>query len=95
MIRDVFELHFGQASEAIELLQQGRAVLQGAGYPVERLLHDVTGPYYTLVMESRVESLAQLEQGMRRAAELEEWQRLFRRLVPLVRRGRREIFREL
>lgn len=95
VIRDVFELHFGKAKEAIELLQQGRELLQSAGYPVERLLADMTGPYYTLVMESRVESLAQLEQRQREAPEHEEWERLFGQLVPLVRQGRREVFREL
>jgi hypothetical protein len=95
VVRDIFQLHFGKAKEAIELLTQGQESLERAGYPVDRILADVTGEYYTLVMESRLESLSQLEEGLGRTRELREWQEVYRRLVPLVRSGRREVFREV
>jgi hypothetical protein len=35
IVRDIFQLQFGKAKEAISLLKQGQEVLKGAGYPVE------------------------------------------------------------
>ena len=95
IIRDVFQLRFGEAKEAIPLLEQGVAALKEAGYPVERILADVTGEYYTLVMESRVESLSQYEQAEASIRDVDAWQQAYRRFVPLVRAGRREVFREV
>ena len=95
VVRDIFQLQFGKAKEAIELLKQGRKALEQAGYPVERILADVTGEYYTLVMETRVESLSEFEKGLQNAPGMTEWQEIYRSFVPLVRSGRREVFREV
>lgn len=43
VVRDVFQLQFGKAKEATSLLKQGQQALKGTGYPVERILADVTG----------------------------------------------------
>jgi len=95
IIRDIFQLRFGEAKEAIPLLKQGAAALKEAGYPVDRILADVTGEYYTLVMESRFESLSQYERAAASIRDLDAWQRAYRGFVPLVRAGRREVFREV
>lgn len=95
VIRDIFQLEFGKAREGIELLNEGRDALKKQGYPADRLLADVTGEYYTLVMESRVDSLADLEEALAKVSDNEAWQDVYRRFVPLVRSGRREIFREV
>ena len=95
IIRDIFQLRFGEAKEAIALLKEGAVALKEAGYPVDRILADVTGEYYTLVMESRVENLSQYEEAMARIGDLDAWQQAYRRFVPLVRAGRREVFREV
>lgn len=94
VVRDIFKLHFGKAKDAIGHLKRGREILSKADYPVARILADVTSEYYTLVTESEVESLAAYEQGMDDVPGLEEWQEIYRdKFVPLVRHGRREIFR--
>lgn len=95
VIRDIFQLQFGKAKEAIELLKQGQEALKRAGYPVDRILADVTGEYYTLVMESRVESLSKFEEALGNTSDVAEWQEIYKRFVPLVRSGRREVFREI
>lgn len=95
VVRDVFQLHFGKAREAIDLLTEGQSALREGGYPVERILADVTGEYYTLVMESRFESLAAFEDAAGRATSADAWKRAYQQLVPLVRCGRREVFREV
>jgi len=95
IIRDIFQLQFGEAKEAIPLLEQGAEALKEAGYPVDRILADVTGEFYTVVMESRLEDLSQYERALASIRDLEAWQQVYRRFVPLVRSGRREVFREV
>jgi hypothetical protein len=93
VIRDVFQLHFGKAKEATALLQQGRQALARDGYPAERLLVDLTGEYYTMVMESEFESLTAFEGALSAVSRNQEWQDAYARFTPLVRSGRREVFR--
>jgi hypothetical protein len=90
VVRDVFQLHFGKSKEALILMREGRELERKMGYPVSRLLTDVAGAYYTLVSESHFESLADFEKVMNFTPEWREW---FAKFTPLVREGRREIFR--
>jgi hypothetical protein len=93
VVRDIFQLHFGKAREAIALAKEMRVIEQAAGYPVARILTDVVGEYYTLVMESTFENLAQHETGLRQGTQDPRWRELYATFVPLVRSGRREVFR--
>jgi hypothetical protein len=90
IVRDVFQLHFGKSKEALALMREGRELERKMGYPVSRLLTDVVGSYYTLVSESNFESLADFEKVMNFSPEWREW---YAKFTPLVREGRREIFR--
>jgi len=93
VVRDIFQLQFGKAKEATALLAQGREALARDGYPAQRLLVDVTGDYYTLVMESTFDDLAGFESSMGAAGKSAAWQDVYQRFTPLVRSGRREVFR--
>ncbi len=93
VVRDIFKLHFGKAKEATALLKQGREALERDGYPAERLLVDLTGDYYTLVMESTFDDLASFESSIAAAGKSETWQDVYKRFTPLVRSGHREVFR--
>ncbi len=93
VVRDIFQLEFGKAKEATVLLKQGRDALKRDGYPTERLLVDVTGDYYTLVMESTFDDLAAFETSMGTVSSSEAWKDVYKRFTPLVRSGRREVFR--
>ena len=53
IIRNVFRLKFGKAREAVALFKEGIAIQKRAGAGQEfstRLLTDVTGPFYTVVL---------------------------------------------
>ena len=94
LIRDVFQLQFGAAREAVALWKEGADIIRRE-MPAQsvRLLTDVVGaPYYTLVLESTYESLAAFEEVGRRASASEAWQTWYRRFVPLARHGHREIY---
>ena len=64
VVRNVFRLKFGKTREAIALLKEGVAIqkkaLAGMDFST-RLLTDVTGPFYTVVLELTVPSLATFE----------------------------------
>lgn len=91
--RNVFRLKFGAAREAVALWQEGLTTLRNAGATIDaRLLTDLTGPYYTLVLELTHDSLTAMEAAARRETESPEWKAWYQRFVPLVESGYREIF---
>lgn len=95
VVRNVFQLEFGKAKEAIALMKQGLVLQKRALGDVEfstRLLTDVSGPFYTLVLEVTVPSLAALEASMPRAFADKEFQANYQKMAALVRSGYREIF---
>jgi hypothetical protein len=93
IVRDIFQLQFGKAREAIALIKEGRTLFQASGYPVERILTDVTGEYYTLIMESRLDSLSDLEAILGNPPA--GWSEIYAKFIPLVKSGRREVLREV
>ena len=71
VIRNVFQLKFGKAREALAVMKDGVAIQKRlAPEGSARLLTDVTGRHYTLVLEVTVPNLAAIEtyvaQGLRR-----------------------------
>jgi hypothetical protein len=62
LVRNVFRLKFGKAREAVAIMKDGLAIQKKLGSDVStRLLTDLTGEFYTLVLELTVPSLAALE----------------------------------
>ncbi len=95
VVRNVFQLKFGKAREAVALIKQGVAIQKRALAGVDfstRLLTDVTGPNYTLVLELTVPNLATFETSAPRLFGDKEWQANYQQIMPLVESGHREIF---
>jgi hypothetical protein len=94
LVRNVFRLKFGKAREAVAAMKEAIAETKRLGYGdgSTRLLTDLTGPYYTLVMESVFSNLASLEQTTPKVMGDKQWQASYQKLVPLVESGYREIF---
>jgi len=95
VIRNVFQLKFGKAREAVALMKEGLAIqkkaLAGVDYST-RVLTDVTGPFYTLVLELTVPSLAAFESYAPKLFGDKDWQAHYQKLSPLVESGSREVF---
>ena len=68
-------------------------MLSSAGFKDTRLLVDLVGDFYTVVLETSATSLGEWESALTSTLPQEEWQRQYARLTPLVLEGRREIFR--
>ena len=90
LVRNVFQLKFGQAKGAVGIWKEMVQLMRTAGIGSEhRLLTDLVGsPYYTLVFEVAFPSLAEWHGALGS----EEQRRLYDRFVPLVEGGHREIF---
>lgn len=97
IIRNVFRLKFGKAKEATAIIKEGiaiqRRISASSGIDFkQRVLTDVTGPFYTLVLELTVPSVGAFEQTAGAIMGNAEWQANYQKLVPLVESGHREIF---
>jgi hypothetical protein len=94
LVREIFQLKFGKAKEAVALWKEGLALMKHAGIDVSstRLLTDVVGPYYTLVMESTFASLADFEKQTKSHMNDAEWRAWYPKVIALTESGRREIF---
>jgi len=93
VVRNVFRLKFGKAREALAVMKEGVAIQKRIAPDASpRLLTDVTGRHYTLVLELTVPSLGVLESMAPRVFGDQEFQANYQKMVPLVEQGHREIF---
>lgn len=92
VVRDIFQLKFGKSREAMALLEEGLPIIQSSGHQPDRLLTDMTGTYYTVVMESSFPTLADYESSFTSSTSNPKWREWYSKFVPLVETGRREIF---
>lgn len=90
--RNVFHLEFGRAKEAVNIMKATSSIAARLGlHGQQRLLTDLTGEMYTLVLEVTVRDLAELEQGQRMFAD-PEWREKQAQMVPLIRCARKDLF---
>src|SRR4029077_5377761 len=94
VVRVVFRLKFGQSKDATAHWREAAKALGESGYGVVavRLLTDMAGaPYYTLVLESTFNSVADWEKAHLAARDNATWKALYARIIPLTESGHREI----
>ncbi len=91
LVRDVFQLKFGKAKDALAALKEGLPIMKKGGYAPERILTDFTGDFYTLIMESRYKDLAEYEKALKADIAMPEWRKWYEKFIPLVESGKREI----
>ena len=94
IIRNVFRLKFGKAREAVALFKEADAIqkrVAGTDFPI-RLMTDVTGPFYTVVLEVTAPSLTAFEAGAPQLMADKDWQANYQKIGALVESGYREVF---
>jgi hypothetical protein len=94
LTRQVFQAKYGRGDELVALFRELNARMRDAGelMPQFRILTDASGPFFTVVTETEVESFAAWEQGFRESMDrpwMGDW---FSRMVPLVESGSREFY---
>ena len=91
LVRDNFNLKFGKAKEAKELLKEGTEIAKKFGFGQRRALTDLTGASYRLVLESEFNSLSDWENAMKSGLGSTEWQQWYQKFMPLIDSASREI----
>ena len=92
LVRDIFQLKFGKAKDAKEAWKKGININNEMSKIPYRLLTDLTGKAYTLVLEASFESLSTYENSMKSIMSADEWKKWYATFVPLVESSYREIF---
>ncbi len=93
VIRNVFHLKFGKAREAVASMKEGIAIQKRAGVNVpQRLMTDMTGTFYTLVLELTLPNLSSVDSMFANVMGNKEWHAHYEKFVTLVESGHREIY---
>jgi hypothetical protein len=94
VVRQVFQAKYGRGDELVALFRELNMRMRDTGElsPQFRILTDASGPFFTVVTESEVESFAAWEEGFRQSMDrpwMGEW---FNKMMPLVESGSREFY---
>ena len=89
VIRNTFQLKFGKAKEAKAIVLKIREIENNNMRM--RVLSDITGPFYTLVIEFEEESLTAWEKRQQETLAMAELRPHFEALYELTVSGHREI----
>jgi hypothetical protein len=90
LVRDTFQAKYGQGGALVALFKEVRQ--QWPAQSVDRILTDASGPFFTVVTETTVESLAAWEQRLADLFSKPEFGDWFAHMTPLVESGRREFY---
>ena len=92
IVRDLFHIQPDQMKKAKELTQQGREIMRRQGYSSVRVMTDLTGECYRLVLEGEYESLADFEAALKKVQANRKWQQFYPKLRKVILGGYREVF---
>lgn len=90
--RNVFQAKYGRGDDLVQLFEGGRELLSDLGRLDYRILTDLAGEFFTVVVEFSWGSLAEMEaqrEGTFSDPRFQEW---FSEMPELVESGRRELF---
>jgi hypothetical protein len=90
VVRNIFQVKFGRMKEARELWKEGLKFVNPANHP--RLLTDLTGPFYTLVLETTHKDAAAMAADMQNEMSQAAFGTWYQKFIPLVDSGSREMF---
>ncbi len=92
LVREVFQLKIGKAQEAKALWKEAMGLAKKYNMPLGRAYTDLTGPYYTFVMENTHKNLSEWENSMSDERGAEEWGAWYQKFSPLLAGGHREMY---
>lgn len=95
IVRDVFQLKFGMAKDAIALMKEAKPLFDSDMSQPIRVMVDVTGKAYTMVLESSYPSLSEYEKEMSSGMGDPRWQDWYARFKPCCESSFREMWRSV
>jgi len=96
VVRDVFRAKYGSGGDLENVFKEmlpslERAITEVGGGDV-RMMEDLSGEFFTIVVEYTLPSLSAWEGAREKMFALPEFGGLFERMVPLVETGKREFW---
>lgn len=93
--QNIFQLKFGKAKEAIAIWKQiGEVMKQDERFNTPmRILTDLTGPAYTLILELYLRSYLEIDPMMYTWKTNHQAHELYLQFIPLCESGRRELYK--
>jgi hypothetical protein len=92
--RNVFHLKFGKAKESIEIwkavCEEAKKAMTGTEM---RLLSDLSGPAYTLVLELHLKSFTEINMKSATWVSTERLKELYHQFIPLCESATREFYK--
>jgi hypothetical protein len=92
IVRDVFQLKFGKARDVKTLMQESKKLMGEERTKKSRVLFDLVGPSYTMVLEFSYSSLSDFEKELSQEMGKPEWRDWYQKFIPLIEKSYREIF---
>jgi hypothetical protein len=92
LVRNTFRVKFGRMKDALALMKEGEKAMKAITQKPQRLLTDVTGAFYTLVLEVEYDNLAEFENVGAEMMKAPGWKDWYQKFGALVEKGRREIY---
>ena len=90
IVRDVLQAKYGKGDDLVALFKEAREMW--SSHYSDRILTDASGPFFTVVVETEIESLAAWEQLTEKYMAMPEFGEWFGRMIPLIESGRREFY---
>ena len=90
--RVVFQAKFGHVNEVVAEMKQMMATMGREFNTQSRILTDLSGPQFTVVLETVGESLAEWERTRLELFSRPDFQANFARIIPLIEHGHTEFY---
>lgn len=92
-IREVFKAKPGKAKELVKMFKQASPhITKAEGMKNMKIMTDITGSYWTVVVESEVDEIGNFMSNLRSATASAELQQIMKGYMDYVESGYREIF---
>ena len=93
VIRNVFKCKPGQAKELVKTMKAAMPLMREAGVRNSRLMSDISATFWTVVLETEVESLEEWEKQFQIYSSRPEIQNAMKGYMDFVEGGHREVWK--
>ena len=92
--RNEFQLKFGAGKEAVSMWKKYLGQVQADDNTIHaRLLTDISGSLYTLILEIRYETFAEAEPSQCKLVNRNDWKEFYKEFIPLCERSTRTYYK--
>jgi hypothetical protein len=92
LVRDVFRAKPGMAKELVKKFKKVMPLMEAGGMSNTRIMTDIVSTYWTVVVESEIESLANFEKEVRSTNVSDEISEIMKDYMTLLDGGHREVY---